>query len=173
MQGREGLLKIRELENNLPVIILTAKTDDFQLVSECIRLGAHDYFSKSKINTGHLFLQIENAIQQANQKKKLMNFSRMASENSQSVPFFYFTAHQYNAYTGYFAYRLMSVASAAFQNRHEAESLFQQAYEWHANLLGLLSFYDPDLKLRLRYLVKPGGEHIDTVLVVEFNASSL
>lgn len=39
IQGREGLLKIKEIDSSVPVIILTAKTDDFQLISECIPPG--------------------------------------------------------------------------------------------------------------------------------------
>ena len=81
MQGKEGLLKIKEMDNGIPVIILTAKTDDFQLISECIRLGAHDYFSKPTINPGLLFLQIENAIQLSNQRKKLLNFAKSSTDN--------------------------------------------------------------------------------------------
>lgn len=172
MQGTEGLLKIRELDGNMPVIILTAKTDDFQLISECIRLGAHDYFSKATFIPGHLFLQLENAIQQSNQKKKLISFTKAARKSNPSIPFFFCTAQSDNLYNGFFAYRMNTVACASFQNRHETEYLFQLAWEWHYNLLNTLSFYDADLKLRLRYLFNPGSEYIDPVLVVEFNAPS-
>jgi len=172
MQGKEGLLKIKEIDDSLPLIILTAKTDDFQLISECIRLGAHDYFSKSKIVPGLLFLQIESAIQQSNQRKKLINFARTTTKKYALAPCLYCTSQRENAYSCYFAYRMNSVACASFQNRHETEYLFQLAYEWHFNLLNTLSFYNQEIKLRLRYLFKPGSAFIDPVLVVEFNAQS-
>jgi len=172
MQGKEGLLKIKEIDDCIPVIILTAKTDDFQLISECIRLGAHDYFSKPNINTGLLFLQIESAIQQSNQRKKLINFTKTATDRHALKPFFYFTTQNDIPYKGYFAYRMNAVACASFENKSETEYLCQLAYEWHFNLLNSLTFYDSDLTLRLRYLFNPGSQFIDPVLVIEFNAQS-
>lgn len=172
MQGKEGLLKIKEIDECIPVIILTAKTDDFQLISECIRLGAHDYFSKPNINTGLLFLQIESAIQQSNQRKKLKNYTKSTTDRQALKPFFYFTTQNDIPNKGYFAYRMKAVACASFENKSETEYLCQLAYEWHLNLLNSLTFYDSDLTLRLRYLFNPGGEFIDPVLVIEFNAQS-
>jgi len=172
MQGKEGLLKIKEIDNAIPVIILTAKTDDFQLISECIRLGAHDYFSKPKINPGLLFLQIENAIQQSRQRKKLLNFTKNGNINQSPKPFLYFTTlNEWNC-KGYFAYRMNAVVSASFDNKAEAEYLCQMAFDWHFNFLNTLTFYDSDLTLRLRYLFKPGTEFIDPVLVIEFESPS-
>jgi len=172
MQGKEGLLKIKEIDNCIPVIILTAKTDDFQLISECIRLGAHDYFSKPTINPGLLFLQIESAIQQSNQRKKLINIAKASNISSLPKPYLYFTTlNEWNC-KGYFAYRLKAVASASFGNKSEAEYLCNLAWEWHFNFLNTLSYYESDIKLRLRYLFKPGAEYIDPVLVIEFRVPS-
>jgi len=172
MQGREGLLKIKEIDNCIPVIILTAKTDDFQLISECIRLGAYDYFSKPNINPGLLFLHIENAIQKSAQQKKLLNFAKTVTDTYAVKPFFYFTIKDEKPDKGYFAYRLNAVACASFENKPEAEYLCQLAIEWHSNFLNTLAFYDSGLTLRLRYLYKPGAEYIDPVLVIEFNVKS-
>lgn len=171
MQGKEGLIKIREIDDSLPVVILTAKTDDLQLISECIRLGAFDYFSKPSINTGILFLQIEKAIQQSNQHKKLKIISRSGVVKNIITPIYRLFGSE-NSLTGYFAYRLTAMACASFQNKHETEFLSQLAYEWHLNLLNTVSFYDCGLTLRLRYLHNPGDDYIDIALIVEFNAES-
>ncbi len=172
MQGLEGLLKIKEMDECMPVVILTAKTDDFQLVSECIRLGAHDYFAKPTINPGRLFLQIESAIQQSNQKRKLLNLTNSASNKSAPLPFLFFTSKSDNPDSGYFAFRLNAVASASFENKYETEYLSHLAYEWHNNLLNSLTFYDSGLTLRLRYLSDPGDEYIRPVLVIEFKSQA-
>ena len=101
MQGREGLLKVKELDNEIPVIILTAKTDDFQLVSECIRLGAHDYFAKKEVNPDHLFIQIENAIRQVKRREDVeFSVDRMAENNP--VPFFLHVAGRRATFQGVF-----------------------------------------------------------------------
>lgn len=172
IQGREGLLKIKEIDNSIPVIILTAKTDDFQLISECIRLGAYDYFSKFNINTELLFLHLENAIQKSVQQKKILNFAKTVTDTYASKPFFYFTVKDEKPDKGYFGYRLNAVACASFDNKPEAEYLCQLATEWHSNFLNTLAFYDSGLTLRLRYLYNPADEYIDPVLVVEFNVLS-
>lgn len=172
IQGKEGLLKIKEIDNTTPVIILTAKNDDFQLISECIRLGAYDYFSKANINPGLLFLHIENAIQKSVQQKKLLNLTKTITDNYAVKPFFYFTVKEEKPDKGYFAYRLDAVACASFDNKPEAEYLCQLAIEWHSSFLNTLAFYDSGLTLRLRYLYKPGAEYIDPVLVIEFNVKS-
>lgn len=172
MQGIEGLLKIKELDECMPVVILTAKTDDFQLVSECIRLGAYDYFIKSNFNPGRLFLQMESAIQQSNQKRKLLNFTRATTIIPATLPFLFFASKNDLPDSGYFAFRLNAVASASFENKYEMEYLMHLAYEWHYNLLSSLTFYDSGLTLRLRYLFNPGDEYIDPVLVIEFKAHS-
>lgn len=173
IQGREGLLKIKEIDNCIPVIILTAKTDDFQLISECIRLGAYDYFSKLNINTGLLFLHIESAIQKSAQQKKILNFASTVTDTYAIKPFFHFTTKDGKPDKGYFAYRLNAVACASFDNKPEAEYLCQLAAEWHSAFLNTLSFYDSGLTLRLRYLYNPGAEYIDSVLLVEFSVLSL
>lgn len=172
IQGREGLLKIKEIDSTIPVIILTAKTDDFQLISECIRLGAYDYFSKPNINPGILFLHIENAIQKSAQQKKIRNFTKRVTDANAVKPYFYFTVKDEKPDKGYFAYRLNAVACASFDNKPEAEYLCQLAAEWHFNFLNTLSFYNSGLALRLRYLFTPGNEIIDAVLIVEFNVQS-
>jgi CheY-like chemotaxis protein len=172
MQGMEGLLKIKEIDTCIPVIILTAKIDNLQLISECIRLGAHDYFSKPNINPRLLFLQIESAIQQSNQRKKLLNLSRVTSDKHAIKPVFHLKTQNERVSKVYFAYRLNAVACASFENKHETEYLCQMAYDWHFNFLNTLTFYDSDLTIRLRYLYKPGNEFIDPVLVLEFNAES-
>jgi len=172
MQGKEGLLKIKELDNYTPVIILTAKNDDFQLISECIRLGAYDYFSKTNVNPGLLFLHIENAIQKSAQQKKLLNFAKTVTDTYAVKPYFYYTTKDEKPDKGYFAYRLNAVACASFENKPETEYLCQLAAEWHSNFLNTLAFYDSGLTLRLRYLYKPGAGYIDPVLVIEFNVKS-
>ena len=172
IQGREGLLKIKEIDSSVPVIILTAKTDDFQLISECIRLGAYDYFAKPNVNTGRLFLHIENAIQKSAQQKKILNFAKTVTDNNAVKPFFHFTAKDDKPDKGYFAYRLNSVACSSFDNKPEAEYLCQLAAEWHSNFLNTISFYDSGLTIRLRYLYKPGSDYIDPLLIVEFNVRS-
>lgn len=172
IQGREGLLKIKEIDDSLPVIILTAKTDDFQLISECIRMGAYDYFAKPNVNTGRLFLHIENAIQKSAQQKKILNFAKTVTDNNAVKPFFHFTAKDDKPDKGYFAYRLNSVACSSFDNKPEAEYLCQLAAEWHSNFLNTISFYDSGLTIRLRYLYKPGSDYIDPVLIVEFDVRS-
>ncbi len=172
MQGIEGLLKIKEIDDCIPVIILTAKTDDLQLVSECIRLGAHDYFSKPNINPGLLFLQIENAIQQSINRKKHLSLARLATDKHAVKPVFHLKAQNDQPIKVYFAYRFNAVACASFENTHETEYLCQMAYEWHFNFLNTLTFYDSDLTIRLRYLYKPDSDFIDPVLVIEFDAQS-
>lgn len=173
MQGREGLLKIREIDNIIPVIILTAKTDDFQVVAECIRMGAYDYFAKPNVNTGLLFLHIENAIQKSAQQKKILNFAKRAIDSYALKPFFHFATQEGYPDKGYFAYRLNAISTASFDNKAEADHLCLMAAEWHSNLLSTMSFYDSGLSLRLRYLYNPGSENIETVLVVEFNVKSV
>ena len=172
IQGREGLLKIKEIDGSVPVIILTAKTDDFQLISECIRLGAYDYFAKPNVNTGRLFLHIENAIQKSAQQKKILNFAKTVTDNNALKPFFHYTVSDEKPDKGYFAYRLNSVACSSFDNKPEAEYLCQLAAEWHSNFLNTISFYDSGLTIRLRYLYKPGSDYIDPVLIVEFDVRS-
>ena len=172
MQGKECLLKIKEIDDGLPVIILTGKTDDFQLITECIRLGAHDYFSKQSINPEHLFCQIDSAIQQSIQRKKLLNFNKVKTNPHSSIPFFLFSAESKNNSTGYFAYRMNSMTCATFENRQEAEYLCQMAYEWHTSFLNTITFYDSDMTLRLRYLHNPDNNFIDPVLVIEFKTQS-
>jgi len=169
MQGKEGLLKIKEIDDYIPIIILTAKADDLQVISECIRLGAYDYFSKTNINPGHLFLHIESAIQQSLQKHRLSSFTTMATESNALKPYFYFDNQIDKQSKGFFAYRLKAVACGSAGNQPETEYLSHVAWEWHYNFLNTITFYDPDLILRLRYLYSPGAEYIDPVLIIEIN----
>ncbi len=172
MQGVDGILKIREFDDFIPVIILTGEKDDHKRISECIRLGANDYYSKSDLDGDLLFLQIEKAIQQSVQRKKLLNLTKSVTDQHAVIPFFYVSTRNENTVKGYFAYRLVSVVCASFGNKHETEYLCQLAYDWHLNFLNALTYYESGLTLRLRYLYKPGDEYIDTVLVLEFETES-
>jgi len=172
MQGIEGILRIKEIDKCIPIIMLSSKTDNLQLISECKRIGAHEYFVKPNINTGLLFLQIESAIEQSNLLKKPSNFARLSSGINEIKPAFYLNAENERPLKGYFAYRLNAVACASYDNKPETEYLCQMAYEWHYNFLNTLTFYNSDLTIRLRYINNPGSEFIDSLLVFEFNVQS-
>ncbi len=153
------------------MIILTAKHDNFQFISECIRLGAHDYFLKPQLDPGHFFLHIESAIQQSLQNRKLSSLVESATETNVLKPFLYLGANNFNGQIkGYFAYKLNSVACPAETGKQGSEYLCQAAFMWHTNFLNSVTLHDSDLVLRLRYIFNPGNDLIETIFVFEFDA---
>lgn len=80
IDGLHLMAKIKELNLELPIIILTGQGDE-EIAVEIMKAGASDYFSKSKINPNNLAKAISNAIRihQAEQAVKLANQRLRAS----------------------------------------------------------------------------------------------
>lgn len=171
MQGIDGLIKIKEAHNKLPVIIFTAKSDNLQLVTECMRLGAYDFFSKDKIQTELLFLQLKKAIEQSLQRKKFDTFTINATDKLAPKPALLIYETDKN-FEYYFAYGFDAVACAANNERYESEFFTQVAYEWHLELANALSFYDDDLNVRIRYANEPGNSFLKISVIFGGYSSS-
>jgi len=69
--GLEALLKLRELSEDLPIIVL-ASIDDIDLAVEALRLGADDYLVKSEVGGATLRRGIRYAIERRRLRKDLM-----------------------------------------------------------------------------------------------------
>ena len=71
LDGIETLKRIRQMDENLPVIMLSAQ-GSIEVAVESLRYGAYDYFSKP-IDQQKLELAIKNAIKNYDLQKELQN----------------------------------------------------------------------------------------------------
>lgn len=76
--GLEALLKVRELSEDLPIIVLTS-VDDIDLAVEALRLGADDYLVKSEVGGAMLRRGIRYAIERRRLRKDLLAQAKTAA----------------------------------------------------------------------------------------------
>ena len=71
MNGLDVLREIRMVDNLLPVILLTGQGNE-AIAAEAIKKGAHDYLSKSAVNTERLHYTIQSATSQGRLRRDII-----------------------------------------------------------------------------------------------------
>ncbi len=152
IQGIDFLKILKTEFPNLPVIILTGSDSakNIKTAVDCIKLGANDYFGKSKLEPHQLFNRIDEILESENNKiihsRLLKNINN--TENTNIVITKFANGSEEN-YFGNFVYSIQDIA-VAINDKHQ-ECIFNSLYIWQKDLLSLLSLLKHDVSCKLRF----------------------
>lgn len=155
IQGLEALQKIKKLQPDLPVIMLTDSDTaaDIDRVVECMRKGAYNYIGKRTLNPVYLFQVVEKAVSEA----KLQERFRVRNTITEKTHHFFTLKAdcEFGRFTksGIFGFELKSVNKP--ENEQEAANLERTALQWHENLLKSLSvIYCNEIQVNIKYIAE-------------------
>ncbi|MEI6554604.1 MAG: response regulator [Paludibacter sp.] len=153
MQGLEALQKIKILQPELPVIMLTDSDTaaDIDMVVECMRKGAYNYIGKRTLNPVYLFQVVEKAVGESKLQERFRVRNNVPDKSHRF--FTVKTKCEFGRYSrsGIFGFELISVNKA--DDDREAANLEKLAIQWHENLLKSISFvYRNELQINLKYI---------------------
>lgn len=155
IQGLEAIQKIKILQPDLPVIMLTDSDSaaDIDRVVECMRKGAYNYIGKRTLNPVYLFQVVEKAVGEAKLHERFRVRNTIPDKTHQ---FFTLKAdYEFGRFTksGIFGFELISVNKPG--NEQEAANLEKIALQWHENLLKSLSvIYCNEIQVNLKYIAE-------------------
>lgn len=172
LQGKDGLLRVRESDRFLPVLILTrsSSTEHIRTAVECVRLGAYDYFPKNTLDPQQLFIQARNAIEQSRRYRCHMGFADVALRKP-IKPYLHVSINNKGQFTSSFAFELAAIAIP--RNKDEQDATAKLALDWHRRFLTYLSYLAPSVTITLRYIFSPpqrqqkGRLHIAVIVSLE------
>ncbi|WP_291124937.1 response regulator [Flavobacterium sp. UBA6031] len=170
MQGLEALQKIKILQPELPVIMLTDNdsASDIDRVVECMKKGAYNYIGKRTLNPVYLFQVVEAAVQQAKLQERIKKINNIP-DKTYRFHTVKKTEGDFLQSTSYaiFGFELISLNKAS--NENEATNLEKTAIMWHQNLIKSLStIYCNNLKINLKYI----SENYKTKCIILFTVSN-
>jgi len=155
MQGLEALQKIKKLQPELPVIMLTDSdsASDIDRVVECMKKGAYNYIGKRTLNPVYLFQVVEKAVAESKLQERIRVRNAVPEKTHQ---FFTVKADcEFGRFTmsGIFGFKLVSTSKP--ENIQEATILEKIALQWHENLLKSLSvIYCNEIQVNIKYIAE-------------------
>ena len=155
IQGLEALQKIKILQPELPVIMLTDSdsASDIDRVVECMKKGAYNYIGKRTLNPVYLFQVVEKAVAESKLQERIRVRNAVPEKTHQ---FFTVKADcEFGRFTmsGIFGFKLVSTSKP--ENIQEATILEKIALQWHENLLKSLSvIYCNEIQVNMKYIAK-------------------
>jgi len=155
MQGLEALQKIKILQPELPVIMLTDSdsASDIDRVVECMKKGAYNYIGKRTLNPVYLFQVVEKAVAESKLQERFRVRNNVPEKTHQ---FFTVKADcEFGRFTksGIFGFKLISTNKP--ENIQEATILEKTALQWHENLLKSLSvIYCNEIQVNIKYVAE-------------------
>jgi len=172
LQGKEGLLRMGEFDQFLPILVLTrnSSAEHIRTAVECIRLGAYDYFPKNTLDPQQLFIQARNAIEQSRRYRRQIRLADVALRKP-IKPYLHVSETDKGHFIASFAFRLAAIAIP--RNKDEQGATAALALEWHRSFLTYLSYLDPSVRITLRYIFSPpqqqekAGLHVAVIVSLE------
>lgn len=158
-QGKDALSLIQEKGYQIPVLILTASdsAEDIRTAVECVKLGAFDYFGKSKLDPQQLLLQIQNAIQSKRLRQQHVHLVQKVRRSKTNPAILVEDrgspvddALRYRAHFGFLLDKLSFP-----RNSIEQDAAIDAAIRWHYDFLGSLTFLDTPAHVSIRYIFIP------------------
>ena len=155
MQGLEALQKIKKLQPDLPVIMLTDSDTAAYIdrVVECIRKGAYNYIGKRTLNPVYLFQVVEKAVSEAKVQLRMNALSTVPDKE------YYFTTVKIDSdnkpfnKSAIFGFELISINKP--DNEQKATDLKRAGLLWHENLLKAISIiYFDEIQINLKYIAE-------------------
>jgi CheY-like chemotaxis protein len=160
LQGHTALRRIREKRPHVPVIILTASdaAADIRTAVDCMKLGAWEYFTKSRLDVRKLFGEADKAVrlyEAGGRRQRLVeSFNRLVGKPPAFVHFCEGDEH-----TVVFGLRLTGIGLRLEHERGRdgtSEWLGNQLV-WQRKLVGGLLCQTPGRQVELRYTAVPSG----------------
>jgi len=153
IQGMEGLQKIKKIQPDLPVLMLTDSdsSSDIDIVVECMKNGAYNYIGKRTLNPVYLFQLVERAVNEYKLHERIK--SRIPITEKTNLFFTIKQDYDFGRYkkSGIFGFKLIYINKP--ENERDAVNLEKNAFQWHENLLKTLSvIYCDDIHVNLKYI---------------------
>lgn len=148
---------IKREHPDIPVILLTERnsTQEIELVSELMKIGAYNYVAKKGLNQAFLFQVITAAIQ--HQQLQLQWLSK-PYKSERKTPFFIVrnecSLGRFQKKAS-FGFDLVSVNKPS--DEQDEQQKRSTAIDWHENLLKSISFiYRDELQINLKFITQRG-----------------
>lgn len=148
---------IKREHPDIPVILLTERnsTQEIELVSELMKIGAYNYVAKKGLNQAFLFQVITAAIQ--HQQLQLQWLSK-SYPTERKTPFFIVrnecSLGRFQKKAS-FGFDLVSVNKPS--DEQDEQQKRSTAIDWHENLLKSISFiYRDELQINLKFIARHG-----------------